>query len=692
MNNLDGKENTNSPPIREIEHDLSAQNGSSTQLQEMIYFPYGEEATQSPKCEASINASPQYEVGQDSTVEDGSKKQLSPMTQPFDDGEAVKDEKNSEEVMLEKYYNDYIENNTIIRDGVAYFKERTDLEDKEKCSMEKGYPEDFKEPMAIFLDDIQEIVDREGYPDTPTVDRAQSSTVPENSSDGKCVDENNPPQPMIIHFSEEQRRQIISNEEYKKGLYDISNMPVTSSENILSQNLNYSMFFDKSVFKLEYPENDTGLARRYLDATSRDIVYDVINGVFRCWNGRYWSILTEKELQKDIMLFSTQYYDHSRGTAYEAEALRSGNIHVIKAIINAIKAIKGKNQDSFNTAKNCLCLKNGIYSFENETLLPHALYKECLITSIIDINYVHGYRDPTFDYFINSIMLDEENAKCLQRIYGYPLLGDPVEQLAFFLLGSGANGKTTLNNAVQNVVGELSTVIGIEYFSSSLKSNPDAPSPSTYQLKEKLYAFTSEGKAGMSLNDATVKKNIGGGKLTGRKLRSDFVTFDSKFVLFFDTNHLPHFSEGGYSMQRRIVVIPFPATFTGSSLNKNMNKQLESENCKQALLAWLIEGAISYKKYGLQLTERIKTETVRYFAEEDSICAFFNDVIEDDPNGIIAIKVLYDSYRTYCEQNLIEPKVKDTFCKHEALKKYIPFRTGKIRSRKGLKFKDSFTP
>ncbi|MEE0964303.1 MAG: phage/plasmid primase, P4 family [Ruminococcus bromii] len=472
----------------------------------------------------------------------------------------------------------------------------------------------------------------------------------------------------------------------------ISNFEVGNMNQIVSYIPYNCLNIDTMPFTQKHPENAIGWAEIFLKASSTELIYSVDEKVFREWDGRYWKIVTDEEVQKNIIIVQKQYYFHSCNTTFEDDAVKSGNFKSIKDIMEIIKSLIGMQECDFNKVNRCVCVKNGVFSFDTNTLYPHSAYKQCYITYMIDVDYIQGYTDNTFSSFISSIMLDYENAACLQRIYGYPLLGEPNEQLCFILKGNGANGKSTLNNAVQNVVKDLATVIRIEYFTSSTTSNPDAPSPATYQLKDKLYAFTSEGKAGISLNDAQVKKHIGGGKLIARKPYRNLVEFDSKFVLFFDTNHVPHFSEGGYSMERRVIIIPFPATFKGYALNKDMNKLLDSESCKRAMLSWLIEGAIAYKLYGLQFTPRIIDATKQYFLTEDTIGTFFRECIIEDDKGQVTMMELYNAYKLYCDQNLVEAKNKDVFSKSELLKKYPSKRSGKLgRYRIGLRLANEYS-
>ena len=122
-----------------------------------------------------------------------------------------------------------------------------------------------------------------------------------------------------------------------------------------------------------------------------------------------------------------------------------------------------------------------------------------------------------------------------------------------------------------------------------------------------------------------------------------------------------------------------------------MNKLLDSESCKRAMLSWLIDGAIAYRMYGLQLTPRIIEATKQYFLTEDTIGTFFRECIIENNEGQVTMMELYNAYKLYCDQNLVEAKNKDVFSKSELLKKYPSKRSGKLgRYKVGLRLKDEY--
>lgn len=446
---------------------------------------------------------------------------------------------------------------------------------------------------------------------------------------------------------------------------------------------------DKQTFLENYAMNDTGRAERFLNESGVIVRYVFDEVYFIEWTGTCWKKIHEKVLYKRIVDFTKVYSTVAIYSCYRLDALESGNNFSIKNILEIIKSKVGISSSELNSKKGVLCLSNGVYDFNLGCLMEHKNYFNNYITYQLDFEYIEGYHDRILDKFLLDIMVDNENVDCLQRLFGYAILGNPCEQIMCMLVGDGANGKSTLIGSIQALLKELTTTVNVEYFMGSNKnSNPEAPSPVAASFKDKLMVFTSEGKANSYLNDALIKKYIGGGLLTGRKLHKDIIKFESKFTIFFDTNYLPHFSESGYSMERRVVVIPFPVTFPKEKQNPNLNKILESASCQTALLVWLIEGAMKYLSSGLHYTERVTNATADYLRSEDTVRMFIEECTVYDNNSRLSFAELYAAYVQYCENNMLFPEDKIKFSKSKTLDKYTTLeRNNATRYRRGLALK-----
>jgi putative DNA primase/helicase len=103
---------------------------------------------------------------------------------------------------------------------------------------------------------------------------------------------------------------------------------------------------------------------------------------------------------------------------------------------------------------NCL---NGTLDLRTGELRGHR--REDLITKLCPTPYRPDARCPVWERFLGSVFpdaedeLDRELITFVQRMFGRCLTGDVSEQILPIFWGNGANGKSTLVNAVLGAVG-----------------------------------------------------------------------------------------------------------------------------------------------------------------------------------------------------------------------------------------------
>lgn len=453
--------------------------------------------------------------------------------------------------------------------------------------------------------------------------------------------------------------------------------------------LNHNLTYD--IFKLLTPQLDNSIGgAKSLLSVLPEVIYNEKEKKVHLWDGKIWSHISESAFRKKcVELMEVQYDLASLCNKLEKSMVDNGKNHAFEGIIAMIKNMVTLDPSKFNSAERILCLKNGIFSFDDLKLHAFEEYKYSYITNMIDCEYDPNARSAVVDNFLFSIMGDGENMQFLQQILGYAIIGNPTQQKAFILEGNGSNGKSTLLGALHNLLGEFMASLTIAYFTGDSNDDPNRPSPATYSIKNKLIVYASEAQTSSYLNESKVKKFIGGGKLTGRPPYGQLVEFDNKATLFFDTNHLPHFKSGGFSMERRLYVVPFPYSFTKDAVDVHLSDKLKTPEAKRALLSWLINGAIQYLRAGKFIVpQRVDDATRAFFKEEDSIGNFMDECTERDPHSAVTFQALYTAYKDYCIRNCLEPKNVDTFSKSERLKEF-PVVRGKTRRRKGLRVIDN---
>lgn len=448
-----------------------------------------------------------------------------------------------------------------------------------------------------------------------------------------------------------------------------------------SVSLHYQKFFENCTL------NSIGVASKIIEILP-EFVYNEEESAFYHWNDVFWekiSIGTVKKLCVYLLEDNIKLLGVKGLNTKELE--KFGNTGMFDGVIKMLKYKANRRNADFNTAKSAICLRNGVFDFADCKLHPFHKYKNNYVTSIVDCNFNPHAKSEILDYFLKSIMLDDENVQFLQDVFGYAIMGNPVLQLGFILEGSGSNGKSTLLEAIHSLLGDFVSTLPVSYFTTAKLDDPNRPTPATYSVKDKHIVYTSEAETSSFLNESKIKKFIGGGRLKARVPYGQNVEFENRATLFFDTNHLPHFKDGGFSMERRLMVIPFPATFTKENLDPSLPEKLKSPEAQEALLNWLIEGACRVR-YNQKLypTARVIQATQKFFMEEDTIGQFISDATEFSLNNLISYKDLYGAYVDYCMENCLAYKSSDTFSKAEAIKK-LPTVKKRVRYKKGIKLK-----
>lgn len=127
------------------------------------------------------------------------------------------------------------------------------------------------------------------------------------------------------------------------------------------------------------------------------------------------------------------------------------------------------------------------------------------------------------------------------------------------------------------------------------------------------------------------------------------MSFIPSHSLVLYTNHLPKVSAVDNGIWRRLHIIPFTATFDGSSEVKNYTEYLV-ENAKGAIMKWMIEGA--KKAYDAQfkypVPKVISTAIADYKAENDLLQQFIDDECEAGASYKARSQDFYNAFCSYC--------------------------------------------
>ena len=422
------------------------------------------------------------------------------------------------------------------------------------------------------------------------------------------------------------------------------------------------------------------------EAACANMIYQILGGNFiyvsKCyymWSGYIWARIS-KEMFKchivsilDARLKYVQTLPSYDGLSYVDGCCNNGRINSIIAILQTFIAVEPYR---LNNDAGLLCVRNGVINFSDRTILPHYAYKERYMTAMIDIDYISGFRHPVFDNFIYSIM-DYDNAKInyIQSALGYAIIGNPCEQMCFILKGSGANGKTTLIDAVNAVLtNHYCCTVPKNIIMREENRDINASSSMLASLNGKRIAFTSELRKKDRIAEAPFKKLIGGGKITAREVYKPVEEFDMTATLMIDSNYLPSIESAddveAYAIKRRMTIIPFNHRFGPEDRDVTLPRKLRDYQVQEAILAWMIDGAWAYLDFGLRPTPEMQYALETYMLLENSVIGFFHNCIidTDNPDDFVSTKDLYEAYINYCKLNNLQAVTSQKFAKCDTLK------------------------
>lgn len=286
-----------------------------------------------------------------------------------------------------------------------------------------------------------------------------------------------------------------------------------------------------------------------------------------------------------------------------------------------------------------------------------------------------------FNDFLKDTFEDKDLIKYVNRLLGYCITGETNEQVVHFLIGNGANGKSTLLSLVRYILNEYAAVIPSKVLTSIERSG--AASSEIAQLPHKRLVCCSELNCTDILNEGKIKIMSSGETLSARQLYNTAFTFEPEFKFIIDTNYLPIITGTDHGIWRRIKIIPFEHTVPKDKLNKNLLNELKQD--RKAVLAWLVRGAVKYYSEGLGTCDAVEKATKKYRKAQDTLGSFIDSCIKEEKGSEVRARALYEAYLAYCSDNFLSPMSETKFGKDFASR---GFTRGKDKiSRKYLNIK-----
>ena len=327
-----------------------------------------------------------------------------------------------------------------------------------------------------------------------------------------------------------------------------------------------------------------------------------------------------------------------------------------KEVLKYIEVLCTENEPVADA--NLMAFKNGIYNIATDTLSSFS--PDVVITNQIPWNYNSAAYSEIADKTLNKMAChDPEIRQLLDECIGYCFFRRNELSVSMFLTGEKANGKSTFLQMVQDVLGvqNIST-LGLD------------------ELDERFSVATMFGKLaniGDDISDdflfgkaiAHFKKIVSGNMVKAENKGQDPFFFKPFVKLIFSANQIPRMKDRTGAVLRRMVIIPFNATF--SKNDPDYDPYIAWKLKDVEVMEYLVKIGVDGLKriitnHGFTQSSKVDAEIKEYTEYNNPILLF---LAETDEEEIInqETRLVHSQYELFCDDNGFQSMGLATFSK-----------------------------
>lgn len=436
------------------------------------------------------------------------------------------------------------------------------------------------------------------------------------------------------------------------------------------------------------PLNDLGNAERFVMAADGEIRH--VEGLgWLVWNGRHHDLVTSPdpaalwERFRDMLEVlgerAAELDDADQRDAFEKWAKSSGNKGKIQGGLMAARGLVLVDEAELDRDPDAVCCANGVLDLRTGRLSPHI--KEELWTKCAPVSYRPEATCERWIRFLDEIFDgDAELIRFVQRSVGYALTGHTNAQCWWLLSGSGSNGKSTLIETIEAMLGDYAQ----DCLPSTLAVKRYEGIPNDLaRMRGARFVATSEPKKNQPLDSALVKKLTGGNEpITARFLHREFFEFTPELKLWLAANHLPDVDDTSDGFWRRVLLVPFRVQIPPEKRDPELGATLRDEI--EGIFAWAVQGALDWYAdgqgiEGLRVPDDVLQATEGYREESDPVGRFIEEMVIVEHDAWVSSRDLHKAYQTWAAQEGLEPMTKVVFCREANSRGLAQRRTSKGR-------------
>ncbi len=397
------------------------------------------------------------------------------------------------------------------------------------------------------------------------------------------------------------------------------------------------------------PYTELGYARRLIAAYGDRLRFVVAWNKWLIWDGQRWAADSDGQAQRWMKLVARREYsglinDREGDKDIVRAAKRAESNSGVKGALALAStepeiAVSPADLDADPYLLNC---RNGILDLRTGYLSAHDPAR--LLTKMTGADYDPDAHGAVFAKFLERVQPDPAMREYLSRLLGHALAGTVTAHILPIFYGDGANGKSTLIDAVMHALGDYADAADPDLLRARTF---DAHPTGVADLHGKRLALVHESDAGHKLAEGTVKRLTGGDRLKARRMHEDFWSFDPSHTFVMLTNHKPRVSGTDEGIWRRIRLVPFEEVIPAAERDEELGRKLASESA--AVLTWLMDGYRAWQAGGFAEPEQVAEATRAYKAESDPLGRFIDQCCLTGAGYHVGANELFAAYETWCK-------------------------------------------
>jgi P4 family phage/plasmid primase-like protien len=407
---------------------------------------------------------------------------------------------------------------------------------------------------------------------------------------------------------------------------------------------------------------DSGNAERLADRHGANLRYCYPWGKWLGYDSTRWSlddrgavVMLAKDTARAIFEEAKEAPDDETAKRLGKWATSSLSESKLRSMISLAQSEPGIPvlPEEMDAAEDLLNVLNGTIDLRTGELREHR--REDLITKLAPVEYDPDAEAPAWAAALERVLPSEEVRRFFKKVCGYALTGDVSEQMLPVLYGTGANGKSTVLNALLAVLGDYGMQAAPDLLVAKKGSHPTELA----DLFGMRFVASIEVEDGSRLAESLVKQLTGGDRIKARRMRQDFWEFEPTHKVFMACNHKPQVRGTDNAIWRRIRLVPFTETIPPAEQDKHLPAKLREE--RAGILAWAVEGCLEWRREGLQAPDEVRQATGAYRAEMDVLGAFLRECCILNAESNVAVRDLYKAYKMWCEEGGERPESQRKF-------------------------------